>query len=265
MKKLQKILISVLLCLLAVMPVHAEGQTWILDHAGVMSDQTIASLASRIDSIVSNNYVGIYVRLEKDMGDETDIEQYAEDLYQQEDLGVGKARDGILLVMSFDQRDYDLAAYGPRANAIFTDAAKKQIEDAMLAYFKEDQWDDGITAMVDQTETILNEYTASGGKQYHDYYASHTSSGYSGFELFLLFGVPPLLALLIVWAIASRNKTKGIAVSADTYATGHLNLRRREDIFTHVTRTVTHISHDNDSHGGTSVDSSGFSHSSGKF
>lgn len=259
MKKLQKILIAVMLCVLSIIPVHADNTEWVKDDAGVLTQEEMDALNGQIQTIADTSKVGIYIRLKPDMEGSASIEDYAETIYTGEDLGIGNDHDGLLLVMSFDQRDYDLAAYGSRANAIFTDHAKDQIEDEMLAYFRQDDWYDGLDAMLSETEYQLQMYSPQSEQN-----AGSRSAGFSGFDLFLLFGVPPLLALLIVWAIASRNKTKGIAVSADAYATGHLNLTRRQDIFTHVTRTVTHIPR-NDDHGGTSVNSSGFSHSSGKF
>ena len=243
MKKLQKILIAVMLCVLSIIPVHADNTEWVKDDAGVLTQEEMDALNSQIQTITDTSKVGIYIRLKPDMEGSASIEDYAETIYTGEDLGIG----------------YDLAAYGSRANDIFTDHAKDQIEDEMLAYFRQDDWYDGLDAMLSETEYQLQMYSPQSEQN-----AGSRSAGFSGFDLFLLFGVPPLLALLIVWAIASRNKTKGIAVSADAYATGHLNLTRRQDIFTHITRTVTHIPR-NDDHGGTSVNSSGFSHSSGKF
>ena len=137
-------------------------------------------------------------------------------------------------------------------------------ETELLYSHLEDLCGQKVSSLMQYDENGETEYQLQMYSPQSEQNAGSRSAGFSGFDLFLLFGVPPLLALLIVWAIASRNKTKGIAVSADAYATGHLNLTRRQDIFTHITRTVTHIPR-NDDHGGTSVNSSGFSHSSGKF
>ncbi len=131
MKKLQKILIAVMLCVLSIIPVHADNTEWVKDDAGVLTQEEIDALNSQIQTITDTSKVGIYIRLKPDMDGSASIEDYAETIYTGEDLGIGNDHDGLLLVMSFDQRDYDLAAYGSRANDIFTDHAKDQIEDEM--------------------------------------------------------------------------------------------------------------------------------------
>ena len=84
-----------------------------------------------------------------------------------------------------------------------------------------------------------------------------------------MYSLAPILALIITVIIANKNKTKGIATEASAYITnGGLNLSTSLDLYSHTTRTVRHIpppSNNDSSSGGTSVNSSGFSHSSGHF
>ena len=95
------------------------------------------------------------------------------------------------------------------------------------------------------------------------------SSEKSTLTYVLMYSLAPILALIITVIIANKNKTKGIATEASAYITnGGLNLSTSLDLYSHTTRTVRHIpppSNNDSSSGGTSVNSGGFSHSSGHF
>ena len=81
--------------------------------------------------------------------------------------------------------------------------------------------------------------------------------------------VAVLLSLLICWIV--KNATmKSVAAKreAGSYVCGGMQFRIRNDQFTHTTQTRRKIERDppdNGGSGGTQVNSSGFSHSSGKF
>lgn len=93
----------------------------------------------------------------------------------------------------------------------------------------------------------------------------------TGGMIFLIAGISLLIALLVCSRAKKNLKNVTKAADAEFFAAPHsLELRIATDTYTHTTETQVRIEDDSDrggggSRGGTSVNSSGFSHSSGKF
>lgn len=265
MKKLLHIVCSLLACLsIFLLPVKADNTDYVKDTYGLLTEQEQTELENTIQGIVDTYGVGLYIRLLPDMEGYSNIENYAEKVYKEEDLGIGEEKAGLMLIMEFYDRSYDLCAYGDTAHIAFTDYGKSVIEDAMLGHFKNSDWMDGFNAFITEAEYEL-EQSANGTPVDIEVASSETST----LTYVLMYSLAPILALIITVIIANKNKTKGIATEASAYITnGGLNLSTSLDLYSHTTRTVRHIpppSNNDSSSGGTSVNSGGFSHSSGHF
>lgn len=265
MKKLLHIVCSLLACLsIFLLPVKADNTDYVKDTYGLLTEEEQTELENTIQGIVDTYGVGLYIRLLPDMEGYSNIENYAEKVYKEEDLGIGEEKAGLMLIMEFYDRSYDLCAYGDTAHIAFTDYGKSVIEEAMLGHFKASDWMDGFNAFITEAEYEL-EQSASGTPVDIEVASSKTST----WTYVLMYSLAPILALIITVIIANKNKTKGIATEASAYITkGGLNLSTSLDLYSHTTRTVRHIpppSNDHSSSGGTSVNSGGFSHSSGHF
>lgn len=267
MKKLLHIVCSLLACLsIFLLPVKADNTDYVKDAYGLLTEQEQTELENTIQGIVDTYGVGLYIRLLPDMEGYSNIENYAEKVYKEEDLGIGEEKAGLMLIMEFYDRSYDLCAYGDTAHIAFTDYGKSVIEDAMLSHFKNSDWVDGFNAFITEAEYEL-EQSANGTPV--DIEFNEESSGPSTLTCVLMYSLAPILALIITVILANKNKTKGIATEASAYITKEgLNLSTSLDLYSHTTRTVRHIpppSNNDSSSGGTSVNSGGFSHSSGHF
>lgn len=264
MKKLLHIVCSLLACLsIFLLPVKADNTDYVKDTYGLLTEEEQTELENTIQGIVDTYGVGLYICLLPDMEGYSNIENYAEKVYKEEDLGIGEEKAGLMLIMEFYDRSYDLCAYGDTAHIAFTDYGKSVIEDAMLGHFKDSDWMAGFNAFITEAEYEL-EQSASGTPV-----DIEVSSEKSTLTYVLMYSLAPILALIITVIIANKNKTKGIATEASAYITnGGLNLSTSLDLYSHTTRTVRHIpppSNNDSSSGGTSVNSGGFSHSSGHF
>lgn len=267
MKKFGRLTLIFLFLILAVVPVKADNTTWIQDSADKLTSDEEEKLSDRITELADTYDVGIYLYTVTSR-DSDSIETYAEEVYTADDLGLGSDSSGILLIMDFSDRSYDIAAYGSAANTCFTDYAKNRMEDAMLDDFSNDDWYDGYDAYLDEVETDL--YYGITKDDPIDYGNDHMTLAHANTVILLTSIIAPLcIAFIVCLILASKNKTARKAVSAAAY-TGTINLTRHDDIFTHVTRSVVHINRDSGGGpggggGGTSINSGGFSHSSGHF
>lgn len=267
MKKILYLCIAFFLALFMYIPVQADSTAWVTDNADILTDEEEQELTERIAAIVSDYGAGVYIYTSPDMGSYDSVEDYAEAVYNENSLGLGDDQDGILLVMEFSGRSYDICAHGNISNTAFTDYAKEKMGDALLEGFGDDSdWKYGFDLYLDEVENDLQASVVEGCPV--DVRGCEDPEAEAARNQKILTYVPliggPLIALLACWIMASKNKTKGRAYKASGYQNGAIHLTRREDMFTHTTRTVTHVHHDNGG-GGTSVNSGGFSHSSGHF
>ncbi len=263
---MKKLLMPLIAFFLFFTPVHAENREWVVDEEGILNQSEVEALNAEIDSLVETYDMGIYIRLKPNMDGYLDIERYSEAVYLNESLGLGSENSGLLLIMEFDERNYDIAAFG-NGNIAFTDYGKAHLGEMMLPSFRYGNWYEGFTYYLRGVEMELEQYQAGTP------YDRPGSQGYqedteSRMPLYVTFGAPPIISLLICIALASKHRTAKEAVYARSYVKGGgLSLTRHLDRYTHTTRTVTHIPRNDRSGGGggTSINSGGFSHSSGKF
>ena len=207
-----------------------------------------------------------------------DVEAYTEAVYQHYEYGWGEEKSGVILLLSMEGRDYDLAAYG-YGNVAFTDYGKTWLMDDVLPYLGNDDWYGGFLKYIELAADYLRQ--AREGNPV-DYYGKDdpwggepvypTRSGFyvTGRMVMIALIVGLIPALVTVLVMKSKMKSAKLQTMAENYQTQALQLRDRQDRF--LRKDVTRVRRDTDSGGsrgggghGTSVHSSGFSHHSGKF
>lgn len=244
---------------------------YIFDGAGLLDIDAFIALEDAAATAAQYG-CGVYLYTTDDMElyGYYDIEDFAEAVYDELDLGMGSDRSGVLLVLSMYARDYDLLAYGTTGNAAFTDYGKEQLAEEFLDNFRSDDWAGGFTDYVDASLRYL-EANANGTPV--DVAPSEPTSIVFRLVVGLVGGFIPaiLIALLVCTVLKLQLKSVRRADGAAHYAvSGGADITLREDNFTHTTevRTPKADSDGGGKHhggGGTTTNSRGFSHSSGKF
>lgn len=268
MKKI-KWFVVFLLAVCMFLPVHADNTEYVKDTAGKLTSAQVQELNAKAAEISQKYNVGVYIRIEADDGGYSSVGKYSEALYSQEQLGygTGSSRECVLLLITMADRHYDIMAHGDTCNAAFTDYGKELLVDNILPYLKSNDYNGAFTTFVSKCGTYLSEEAAGtpidvagADPQAHAKLMSNIRYG-------VTFIGAPLIGLIVCLIIKARNKTAGIKYEAAAYVPkGGVQLTGMQDIFLYRTETVTHISRD--SHGGgggTSINSGGFSHSSGSF
>ena len=283
-KKLFVLLFAALLLICLALPAFAEEfevHVYVFDQDGILDAEDVAELEKEAAQFSNAYDCGIYVAVFNDMAEHGfyDIEEFSEEIYRQWNLGYGDQRDGILLVMSMAERDYDLAAHGDFGNYAFTDYGKEALADQFLDDFRRNDWASGFHDYIGSAAALIKQardgepfdYVGYGEDSVYTYQERSTSEklasgGLGGTVLGLL------TALISGSSMKRKMKTAVAATDASDYVADHgVFLTAQEDRFTHATVIRQHIARDTDrdsghSHsGGTSVNSSGFSHHSGKF
>ena len=81
--------------------------------------------------------------------DYTDVFDAAADIYHSMNFGAGENRDGIMVLLSMDERDYAMFVYGKNAEYAFNKYGQEQLEDAFLGYFSDNDWYGGASHYLD--------------------------------------------------------------------------------------------------------------------
>ena len=268
--------LALLACLICVPAAAEETENFVYDIAGILDTSDMLALNDAARTVSLEHGCGVYIAVFEDMEEFgfSNIERFAEEVYAQWELGIGQDRTCILLVLSMAERDYDLCAHGDAAHTAFTDYGKELLSDEFIDNFRYDDWAGGFSDYISECDYMLQR--AESGDPVDVSYGSSTTY-YVERSLPERIGtalVPGLVVGIIVGfiyagALKRKMKTARIAREASTYIGRRgIMMHSENDMFTHTTVTRQRIERDNDSrgsHGGTSVNSGGFSHSSGKF
>lgn len=235
---MKKLLICLLILCLA-LPVHAE-EGYVFDLAGVLDEAQCSELEAMGEEATDCGY---YVVTVADCAPYTDVQALAEDLYTQWDLGLGENREGLLLLLSMENRQYALIAHGDRTIERYSEKAREQLAEAFLEYFHEDDWYGGFCAYFREARGVRR-----------------SPVSFPAVLVSLLLGC--LTALLVCSILKKKMRSVAVAAEAGTYLTpAGVQFRIREDRYTHTTHTRVRIQR-NEDHGGRD---SGFRGSSGSF
>ena len=266
-KRISSILTVMALALLLCVPALAAGfeeaeLNFVTDEAGIFSEQEWSELEARAEEISQKYKCGVYIIVVDDFTDyvyDETVYEAAKTFYQEYSLGYGEEKSGELLLLSMEERDYTLIAYG-YGNTAFTDYGKDKLADAFLDDFGDDEWYNGFSDYLEKSDSMLQSARAGHPLDVD----SNPLIRLAGIGISLLVGC--VAAFVIAVGVSDRMmKSVSAKTEAGAYLTaGSVEITGREDHFTHTTETRTKIERSSSS-GGTTVDSDGFSGKSGKF
>ena len=142
-------------CALVLFPQPAlANETYVLDSYGLYTSSQYDSLESKAQQLSSTYDVGVYLLVVDNIGSRS-VRQYAIDYYNQNDLGMGSDRSGILLLIAVRSRDYVTVTYGDGINA-FTDYQIERMEDAIVDELRDDDWYDAAQVYYEQAQFALD-------------------------------------------------------------------------------------------------------------
>ena len=251
MKK--RIAVSVLLCLVLCLSLAvtagAQGSEmtlgYVTDAAGLFTETQLAELNAVATRVSSEYHCAVYAILVDDYTqyNPKGVEDCAQGFYSYYDLGFGDDRDGLLLLLSLEDRDYALQDYGPNAANWFTDSRLSRLESSFLKYFAEDDWYRGVLAYIQGAGQLLSAaQQQSQSAPYGQYHESTLGLG-DGMDPItkLIVAIAPssAIALAVCQSFKSQMKTAKERDTADEYVvSGSARLRVKEDQFINRTRTV---------------------------
>ncbi len=276
MKRIIAIVIALYLCVLLMggMMAYADARPLVFDEADLLTDAEEANLVALASDISTEYPINVYVVTVDDFYDLGASNAYdaAKEFYRSHDLGYGDGRDGMLLLLSMEDRDYALVAYGDYATTNLTDYGRQKLSGEFLDNFRNNDWYGGFADYFKVTKDYL--YQAKIDKPV-DIYPEEPPDPKNvrslGAVISLILGYPA--ALLTGAGMKSKLRSVKAASSANQYLNaGSVNFSDRSEVFTHTTQVRTPIPRQSrdDNHGsfgggGSHIDSDGFAGHSGKF
>lgn len=268
-------LLTFLVVSLTLPTLASDGSSYLFDTVGLLSEEQWDELNDLAAALSQRYECGIYAVIVDDYADYTysgGIQDASEQIYTANSFGLGNERSGIVLLLSMDDRDYDLTAYG-YGNTAFTDYGKTVLSDEFLDDFARDRWYEGLSDYINTAGELLRQ-SREGTPLDNSDYGTRSGNLWQRSPLMALvicLAIPCLIAFFVCSSMKRQMLSVAKASSAREYvAPGSLNLYDSADNFTHITESRIKVESDSDRSGGsggggTTVNSSGFSHSSGKF
>lgn len=242
-----------------------------------ISAEKIAEINEKAAAISEKYGIEVYIIIVSDFQNYActyDIELFSEEIVNGYRLGNKNEGNALVLVMSMNERDYDIFASGIQSEEIFSNYTKSLLEDAMLPHFKENNWADGFLAFLDECEYIQEQ--AQNGEIYSDeIYSSNLHNGRATvndsqrtkMQIVISLVIGLLIGLIARACVKASyiNQVKQKSAASEYLVENSFNLTGKSDIFTHTTTSSTYSPRSSSSSSHSSGRGRSGSHSSGKF
>ncbi|MBE6665390.1 MAG: TPM domain-containing protein [Ruminococcaceae bacterium] len=232
----------------------------LIDNADLLTSAEESELLSALDEISERQKLDIIVVTVNSLNGKSP-RAYADDYYDQNNYGFGSQKDGVLLLVAMETRDYYISTsgYGIRA---FTDAGIKRIGDSIVNDLGDEDYISAFTTYAELCDDYIKK--AKAGTPYD---ADNMPKGrYEVMQYLLISLVIGFIVALIVTGIM-RSKLKSVRFksgASDYMKKDSFMLTQSKDIYLYRNVTRRAKPKDNNS-GGSSThgSSSGRSHGGG--
>lgn len=239
-------------------PAFAESLPHVVDQANLLTASEEQDLRNRLDGISAEYGLDVVVVTVETLGSR-DVDAFADNFYNQGGYG----DDGILLLLSMEDRDWAITAtgYGRRA---FTDAGIEYIADQILPELEEDNFSAAFRIFADQCDDFLAQ--AKTGDPYDRHNLPKEPFNIL-FNLLIAVVIGFVIALIVTAIMKSGLKSVRYQSAASNYVkSGSMNVAVAREFFLYSRVVKTKKPQQSNSSSGTR--SSGgrtFSGRSGKF
>jgi uncharacterized protein len=207
-----------------------SGEKQLMDQADLLTDGEEASLLAEMERVSARYSAEISLVTVPALYE--DIEEYAEDLYDSDDYGYGYDKDGIMLVLSMDPREFWILCNGYAWSAVGYSGVAEITSD-ITPDLSAGLYASAFETYVEDCEYYLNSYEYGGVDSEYEYDSSSSGESLTWSESLLVSLVIGLIAGL-VYALILKGQLKSVKRrnEADSYVKhGSLMLRQSGDYF----------------------------------
>lgn len=271
MKKITAFVLSAVLLISISVPAFAQipeepQKALVEDNADLLSDSEEAALLNKLNKITEKHKCTVAVVTVDSLGGQS-ARAFADDYYDYNGYGYGISDDGILFLISINDRKWAMTTYGKAIRA-FTDAGLDYIEEQFMDDLSDGEYADAFNTFADECDDFLTQYAS--GKPYDSNNMPKEPIPFL-FITIVSVGAGIIIALIGTGIMKGKLKTVRSQPAAKSYiVNGSLNVTTANDLYLYRTVNRTRRESSSSSHGGgssTHHSSSGRSHggSSGSF
>ena len=224
MKKIIALLLALMLCAaFATTAYAATAEEFVIDDANILTDAEETALEAQLSSLSHTYEAQLMVYTVESIGN-AGAGDFVKSSYKTMGVGYGSAKDGVMLMVSMESRDYQIHSHGFAEKAIGTgDIAA--IGDVIVPDLSEGNYADAFALFADECAYYLNGYT----------------NGYPfafGKNLLIALAVGLVIALIVTGIWKGQLKSVRRQKQADVYVkAGSLEITQSGDYYMY--RTVT--------------------------
>ncbi|MGN0372762.1 MAG: TPM domain-containing protein [Enterocloster sp.] len=266
-KKITAVLAALLLAILFCIPAAAAGGDEegfadeyyrLMDMADLLSDTEEQKLLNVLDEVSERQKLEVVI-ITTDTLEGSDIVSFADDLYDYCQYGYGTNRDGVLLLISKENRDWYISTCGYGITA-FTDAGIQYIGGQMKSDLSAGNYAAAFRTYIEKCDEFITQ--ARTGKPFDKSSLPRSPMSAIWVPISLIVGIA--MAVITVGGMKAQLKTVRFQPEAKNYIRdGSLNITQSRDLFLYRTVTRTEKSRDEDSGSSTHTTSSGTTHGGG--
>lgn len=133
----------------------ADDMIRIADWAELLSESEEAELSDRLDEISERQKFDIVI-VTLDSLEGADIVAYADDFFDYNGYGFGEGKDGILFLISMEERDWCISTSGYGITA-FTDAGQEYLSEKFLPYLSDGAYADAFQTFAEWCDDYITQ------------------------------------------------------------------------------------------------------------
>ncbi|MBQ8538170.1 MAG: TPM domain-containing protein [Ruminococcus sp.] len=162
-KRLIALLFAVLICVASITPAFAQPSVpRMVDDAALLTEEEVSELNTKLDEISERQQLDVAIVTVNSLDGATP-QSYADDYFDYNGFGYGDSRDGVLFLLSMEERDWSVSTSGYGITA-FTDAGILYITEQMLPYLSDALYYDAFVMFADYCDDFITQ--ANEGEPY---------------------------------------------------------------------------------------------------
>lgn len=227
-KKLCTIFLALLLSVIMAYPAFAVSDMQrFVDEAGLLTGSEGSELLEQLNEISERQQVDVVIVTVNSLEGASAME-YADDFYDVNGYGFGNEKDGILFLISMEERDWYISTSGFGITA-FTDAGLQYIVDMILSDLSEGDYAWAFTTFAEMCDDYITE--AKTGKPYD---VDHLPKDPFEliFDLVVALAIGFVIALIATGIMRLKLRSVYSKTEADSYVKkGSLKLTKKNDLY----------------------------------
>ncbi len=228
----------------------ASDMPRLVDDANLLSAEEKTELLNKLDEISNRQQMDIVV-VTVDSLEGASAMQYADNFYDMHGYGFGTEKDGVLFLISMEERDWYITTTGYGITA-FTDAGLEYLSEQFLNDLSTGAYATAFTIFAELCDDFITQ--ARNGNPYDISFAEESFAFARNFGI--AFGIAFLLSLLITESMKRKLKNVHYQAAADNYIKkGSMQMIQKSDLFLYQNvnrrkkvKNNTNVSHASGSH-----------------